>query len=106
MGKKSKRKGYRIEHEIEGILTREGVNAKRIPLSGSSWLKGDIFIELLNKGYVGEVKARKEGFKEIYKWLDGKDFLFLRADRKDFLIVMNIKTFLELINGDKGNKNN
>jgi Holliday junction resolvase len=106
MGKKSKRKGYRIEHNIEKILREEGITAKRIPLSGASWMKGDIFIELLNKGYVGEVKARKEGFKEIYKWLDGKDFLFLRADRKDFLIVMNIKTFLELINGDKGNKNN
>ena len=106
MGKKSKRKGYRIEHEIEGILRDEGIIAKRIPLSGASWLKGDIFIELFNKGYVGEVKSRSEGFKEIYKWLSDKDFLFLRADRKDFLIVMNIKTFLELINGDKGNKNN
>jgi hypothetical protein len=106
MGKKSKRKGYRMEHEIEKILRDEGITAKRIPLSGASWLKGDIFIELLNKGYIGEVKARREGFKEIYKWLSDKDFLFLRADRKDFLIVMNIKTFLELVNGDKSNKNN
>jgi len=43
------------------------------------------------------VKARKEGFKEIYKWLFGKDFLFLRADRKEFLVVMNMEKFLELI---------
>jgi len=106
MGKKSKRKGYRIEHEIEGILRDSGITAKRIPLSGASWIKGDMIINLNGKEMIGEVKARKEGFKEIYKWIDNKDFLFLRADRKDFLIVMNIKTFLELINGDKGNKNN
>jgi hypothetical protein len=97
MGKKSKRKGYRIEHEIEEILIGEGINAKRIPLSGASWIKGDIIVSINGKEYIGEVKTRKEGFKEIYKWLFGKDFLFLRADRKEFLVVMNMEKFLELI---------
>jgi len=106
MGKKSKRKGYRIEHEIEGILRESGIVAKRIPLSGGSWIKGDIAMEFLGKGYIGEVKARKDGFKEIYKWIEDKDFLFLRADRKDFLVVMDIKTFLEIVNGYKSKRDN
>jgi len=36
MGKKSKRKGYRIEYELVKKLNERGIKAKRIPLSGGS----------------------------------------------------------------------
>lgn len=100
MGKKSKIKGYRVEHNLEKRLNDSGILSKRIPLSGSSWIKGDIILKIDEKELLGEVKARKEGFKEIYRWIDGKDILFLKADYRDYLVVMELEKFLKFI-GDK-----
>ncbi|MEN2984326.1 MAG: hypothetical protein ABDH25_04800 [Dictyoglomaceae bacterium] len=97
MGRKSKDKGYRLEHNLEKILKDNGVIAKRIPLSGASFIKGDLLIIINGKEFLGEVKGRSQGFKEIYKFIDGKDFLFLKADYKDYLIVMSLDKFLNLL---------
>lgn len=99
MGIKSKRKGYRVEHSLEKILNSYGIYSKRVPLSGASWIKGDLILRINGREYITEVKARKEGFKEIYKYLDGKDLLFLKADYKDYLVVMSMEKFLNLIKG-------
>ncbi|MCS7231612.1 MAG: hypothetical protein RMJ67_05705 [Elusimicrobiota bacterium] len=100
MGRKSKDKGYRVEHNLERILNDNGLWAKRIPLSGASFIKGDLLIKINGKEFLGEVKGRSKGFKEIYKWIDGKDFLFLKADYKDYLVVITLDKFLNLL-GDK-----
>lgn len=92
-----KRKGSRIEREIVNHLKGKGIPAKRVPLSGSTdGFKGDIIIDGSLKC---EVKARKDGFKQIYKWLEGNDYLFLKADRKKVLVVMDIDEFIELLKG-------
>ena len=97
MGKSQKQKGYRGEHKLVKLLKKHGLDAKRIPLSGATeFQKGDILIE----NYIGEVKWRKDGFKEIYKWLGDNDFLFIKADRKPYLVVMNIETFIKLLGGE------
>ncbi|MDW7998460.1 MAG: hypothetical protein RMI30_03285 [Thermodesulfovibrio sp.] len=98
-GKYSRRKGYRIEHELEKLLRKNGLDAQRIPLSGSAggYFAGDLIVE----GKKAEVKGRKDGFKEIYKWLENKDFLFIKADRKEYLVVMRLSDFISLIGRDK-----
>ncbi len=89
----SKNKGYRVEHELTLLLKREGINAVRVPLSGAvEGFKGDLLIE----GETAEVKARRDGFKELYKWLEGNSYLFLKADRKPVLVVMELDTFIKL----------
>ena len=108
MGKKSRDKGYRGEHNLERILRKFGLDAKRVPLSGASdFAKGDIIVE----GRRGEVKVRKEGFKQIYKWLEKgilkkenveqlrerNDILFIKADRKEYLAVMRLLDLIELL---------
>jgi hypothetical protein len=35
-----------------------------------------------------EVKCRGAGFKELYRWLNGADFLIVRADRQQPLVVL------------------
>ena len=93
MGKAQKRKGYRVEHEIEKKLREAGLDAKRVPLSGSTtFAKGDIYLE----GKRIEVKARKEGFKQIYKWIEGSDFLIIKADRREPMVVMRLDDFIKL----------
>lgn len=88
MGKKSRRKGYRLEHELEKKLKELGFTAQRVPLSGGTkGFSGDIIVN----GKRAEVKGRDDGFKSIYKWLEEVDILFVRADRKEWLVIQRLK---------------
>ena len=43
-----------------------------------------------------EVKARADGFKQLYKWLDDDaSILALKADRKGWLIVQHLEDWQE-----------
>lgn len=86
MGIKSKRKGYRLEHELETKLKELGFQAERIPLSGLG-TGADIIVN----GKKAEVKGRSDGFKSIYQWLEKVDVLFIRADRKEWLVIQRLK---------------
>lgn len=89
-----KRKGSRVEREIVNYLNNKGIPAKRVPLSGSTGFKGDIIID---GSLRCEVKARKDGFKQIYKWLEGNNYLFIKANRKPVLVIMEIDEFIKLL---------
>ncbi|MCD6379637.1 hypothetical protein J7M07_04245 [bacterium] len=93
MGKSQRNKGYRGEYRLVKLLQRAGIPAKRVPLSGAtSFQKGDVVI---GKD-TGEVKVRRNGFKQIYRWLEEHKYLFIKADRKEYLVVMRLKDFIRL----------
>ena len=96
MGRKEKRKGYRIEHEIAVALNAAGIPTQRVPLSGA--IGGGFAGDLRVSGYHAEVKARKsgEGFAVIDRWLGGNQLLFLKRDRAEPLVVMPMSVFVEL----------
>ena len=99
MSSSQKRKGYRIEHQLVVLLKQNGINAKRVPLSGAQKdFSGDVII---NDEMIGEVKARRSSFKSLYKWLTDRDVLFVKADRKPFLVVMPLEVFIKLVGGGK-----
>jgi hypothetical protein len=94
-GSKSRRKGQRREREFAKLI--EG---RRIPLSGAQeGFENDV----QGLGLNWEVKARKNGFQTLYKWLEDErekpDALALKADRKDWLVVMKLDKFIELMGG-------
>ena len=96
-GRKSRRKGQRREREFAKLI--EG---RRIPLSGSQeGFENDVE----GLGLKWEVKARKDGFKTLYKWIEDErerpDALAIRADRKPWLVVMTLDRFLKFIEGDE-----
>ena len=93
MGKKSRDKGYRLEHELVLKLNEMGFNAERVPLSGGAG--GSFTGDLIINGKKAEVKGRATGFKEIYKWLEGVDYLFIRSDRKEWLVITRLETLKE-----------
>jgi hypothetical protein len=102
MGKKSRDKGYRLEHELVLKLNEMGFNAERVPLSGGAG--GSFTGDLIINGKKAEVKGRATGFKEIYKWIEPVDYLFIRADRQSWLVVMRVKdldVIKELLGGEK-----
>jgi hypothetical protein len=69
-----------------------------MPLSGAPrgrW-SGDATVELLGRDRTIECKARKDGFRELYAWLEGRDLLVVRADRRDALVVLPLKLAAEI----------
>ncbi|MCX7796181.1 MAG: hypothetical protein N2380_06650 [bacterium] len=86
---KSRRKGYRLERELKERLEELGYLVERVPLSGASG--GSFSGDLIVNGKRAEVKGRAEGFKSIYRWLEGRDILFIRADRREWLIIQRLK---------------
>lgn len=97
MGSASRRKGYLGEHEVEKLLQMFDFDAVRVPLSGSSrFQKGDVVIKLKDRTLVAEVKRRKS-YKTLYQWLSGKDLCFFRADKEEWLVIVPLRIFVELV---------
>lgn len=97
MGKSQRDKGARNERLFVADAQAAGLDAERIPLSGA--VKGSFAGDVRVSGYLGEVKVRGDGFKELYRWLehDGADFLALRADRKGWLVVVPFELFVKFL---------
>lgn len=90
-GKAPRRKGNRGEREVAALL-----GGHRVPLSGSAGgeYSGDVIVPPLG---IGEVKRRKDGFRQLYGWLEGRDFLALRADRREWLVVVPLETLQRIL---------
>ena len=43
-----------------------------------------------------EVKARADGFRELYCWLNGRDVLVVKADRKEPLVIVRLSLAAEI----------
>ena len=92
-----KRKGSRVEREMVRRINEIG-DAYRIPLSGAvEGFKGDIKLRIGDKWYTAEVKARKNPPKQVLGWLGEHDFLFIKPDLKEPVVVMTWKTWTELM---------
>lgn len=100
MGRMQKRKGSRREREFAALI-----GGQRVPLSGAAKHAGEAHTGDVVGG-VGdlrwEVKARRDGFKTIYKWLEEEavDALALKADRRGWLVVLPAELFKKLMEGD------
>lgn len=102
MGKPSRDKGARRERELVKLFQEWGLEAYRVPLSGATaHSKGDVDVYKIGRDapFCGEVKARQDGFKRLYDWLekDGADFLALRADKAEWIFVLPERVLRELL---------
>ena len=96
-GKAPRRKGDRVERVILAELRAHGLDVKRVPLSGSAaGYPGDLSVRLGGRELCLEVKARKD-FATLYGWLENRDALILKADRKEPLAVLKLSELLMLI---------
>lgn len=92
MGKASRDKGNRQKREFARLI-----GGRHTPLSGAVNGYPNDVEEL---GMKFNVKDRKDGFKQIYKWLlseDKPDALALKADRKPWLAVMMLEKFMKFV---------
>jgi Holliday junction resolvase len=104
-GRRSRRKGDRVERELVDLHRQIGVHAERVPLSGAARYKGgchDVDIYAFGDDKVPlvcEVKARANGggFTTLEKWLGDNDALFLRRDRAAPLVVLHWSVWVALL---------
>jgi hypothetical protein len=98
-GRASRDKGNRTEGAIVYLLQERGLAGERVPLSGAARGRfgGDISVPALGRDLRGEAKARGNGFNRLYDWLEGRDFLVLRADRKPLLVVTKLELAAEIV---------
>src|SRR5262245_51264361 len=91
-GRRSRNKGTRTERAIVRALQSEGLAAVRVPLSGAAGgrFTGDVLMSLQGRDLCLEVKARADGFRELYSWLQGRDVLIVKADRQEPLVVVRL----------------
>ena len=101
-GKGPKRKGSRVEREVLALLKEAGLEARRVPLSGSApGYPGDLEVEVPGLGRVlVEVKARRKVALEA--WLEGRGLLVLKPDRRPPLAVLPLEALLALIRAANG----
>jgi len=105
-GKAPRRKGDRSERAIVKFLQDQGFAAERVPLSGSaggSYL-GDLTVPILEVDRVVEVKARANGFRQLYDWLIDRDILIVRADRAEPLVILPLRLAAEIASAADRNK--
>ena len=91
-GRLSRAKGVRTERSIVNALKANGIAAVRIPLSGAvgGGFAGGIALPLLGRELCVEVKARADGFRELYSWLNQRDVLIVKADRQEPLVILRL----------------
>jgi hypothetical protein len=101
-GRAPRRKGNRVEREVLALLKEAGLEARRVPLSGSAPdYPGDLEVEVPGLGRVlVEVKARKRVGLEA--WLEGRDLLVLKGDRRPPLAVLPLEALLALVRAVNG----
>jgi hypothetical protein len=91
-------KGNRVERAVVKLLQDHGLGAERVPLSGSAGgsYAGDLTVPILGRDLVVEAKARANGFAQLYSWLNGRDALIVKANRRDALVVLPLRLAVEI----------
>ena len=97
-GRRSRSKGARTERSTVNAQKASGIAAVRLPLSGAvgGRFAGDIALPLMGRDLRAEVKARVDGFRELYCWLNRRDVLIDNADRHEPLIVVRLSLAAEV----------
>ena len=97
-GRSPRQKGNRAERALVAFLQDHGFAAERVPLSGAARgrFAGDLSVPVLGVDRRVEVKVRGNGFRRLYDWLDDHDFLIVKADRLEPLVVLRLKFASEI----------
>jgi hypothetical protein len=96
-GKAPKQKGYRLENSTRCYFVERGLKCRRVPLSGAGDEKGDLVVTTAwDQDLRGECKSRAELAKWIVNALGDHDFLILKQDRGETLVMVRLPLFADL----------
>jgi hypothetical protein len=83
-GRRSRDKGARIERAIATVLKANGFAAAKI---SRAYRPGHDIVLSLNG---------RDGFRDMYRWLDQGDILIVKADRQEALVVLRMSLAAEI----------
>jgi hypothetical protein len=92
--RRSRDKGARAERAIVRLLQERGFAAEKV--SGMYKPGPDLSVPLLGADRRVEVKCRGTGFRQLYDWLDGAEFLIVKGDRRELLVVVPFRLAIEI----------
>jgi hypothetical protein len=96
-GRSVSRKGYVFENTTVNYLRGRGLDCSRVPLSGAGEEKGDIRLKTgWNQLLKGECKSRGKLADWIVSALGEHDFLALKQDRGETLVMVRLPLFADL----------
>jgi hypothetical protein len=96
-GRAPYRKGFRLENATRLYLCEGGLECRRIPLSGAGEEKGDLILKTgWGQALRGECKSRSKLADWIVNALGENDFLVLKEDRGEPLVMLRLKTFRDM----------
>jgi Holliday junction resolvase len=97
-GRSPRQKGNRAEQALVAFLQDHGFAAERVPLSGAARgrFAGDLFVPVLGIDRRIEVKVRGNGFRRLYDWFGNHEFLIVKADRLEPLVVLRLRFASEI----------
>src|SRR5262249_14178134 len=105
-GASPRRKGNGFERGVVALLQERGLNAVRVPCSGSvktsNKFDHDVSVTIRGIDRRIECKRRARSFKTIDAMLADNYALVCRDDRSRPLVVMTIDTFTELAGDQSG----
>ncbi len=95
-GLRSRRKGVRVELAIAKLI-----GARRV--SRAYQAGHDLELPLGDDRMLRiECKARADGFSTLYRWLDERDLLIVKADRQEPLVILRLSLAAEIAEAGSG----
>jgi hypothetical protein len=95
-GLRSRRKGVRIELAIAKLIGARKVSRAYQAGHDLELALGD------DRTLRIECKARADGFGMLYRWLDDRDVLIVKADHKEPLVVVRLSLAAEIAKAGAG----
>jgi hypothetical protein len=96
-GRHSRTKGARTERSLVNAMQSHGA-AVRVLLSGAvgDRFAGDVLLPMMGRDFCVALTARADGFRELYRWLDQRDVLIVKADRQKPLVIVWLSLAAEI----------
>lgn len=96
-GRAPAQKGYRLENSTRLYFVERGIDCYRVPLSGAGHEKGDLCLKTgWGQTLRGECKSRKALPKIVTESLGDNDFLILKQDRGETLVMLRLPLFADM----------
>ena len=96
-GRSPAQKGYRLENSTRLYFKERGLECYRVPLSGAGREKGDLCVTTgWGQKLKGECKSRKALPDWIVNALGEHDFLILKQDRGETLVMLRLPLFADM----------
>jgi hypothetical protein len=94
-GLHSRRKGARVEPAIAKLIGARKVSRAYQAGHDLELLADDRMLRI-------ECKARADGFRELYSWLNKRGILLVKADRQEPLVVVRLPLAMQTVKAGSG----